>query len=235
MAAKAPIDPVADLHRRLARRPGKATVHRWWLDHGLGAHPAVVGKRVALALIEQRGAEDKLAGVLVLHELLADHLRTSDLAIFERLFRDGHLEDGAIVDAFGVQVLGTLLHRVRGRAEVARALATWRNADTCWQRRAACAAMTALAPHGDGALPGLAQLIFTMCSAIVWSPDRTDQTAVGWLLRELSRGEPTRVEGFVRRHARFMSRECVRLAAEKLARKKDVLEHWKRATSLRRS
>jgi 3-methyladenine DNA glycosylase AlkD len=235
MAAKAPLDPVADLHRRLARRPGKPTVHRWWLDHGLAAHPAVVGKRIALALIEQRGTEDKLAGVLVLHELLADHLRTTDLPAFERLFRDGHLDDGAICDAFGVQVLGTLLSRVRGRAEVARALATWRNADSCWQRRAACAAMTALAPHGDGALGGLAQLIFTMCSAIVWSPDPTDQTAVGWLLRELSRGEPTRVEGFVRRHARFMSRECVKLAIEKLGKKQELLAHWKRATSLRRS
>jgi 3-methyladenine DNA glycosylase AlkD len=124
---------------------------------------------------------------------------------------------------------------VRGRADVARILASWRNADSPWQRRAACAALTALAPQGDGALPGLAQLIFQMCSAIVWSPDRIDQTAVGWLLRELSRGEPTRVEAFVRRHARFMSRECARLAVEKLARKKELLDHWKRATSLRRS
>jgi 3-methyladenine DNA glycosylase AlkD len=235
MAAKAPIDPVADLHRRLARRPGKATVHRWWDDHGLAAHPAAVGKRVAFALIEQRGTDDKLAGVLVLHELLGDQLRTADLAAFEALFAAGHLEDGAVVDAFGVQVLGTLLQRVRGRAEVVRALASWRNAESPWQRRAACAALTALAPQGDAALPGLAQLIFQMCSAIVWSPDRIDQTAVGWLLRELSRGEPTRVEAFVRRHARFMSRECARLAVEKLARKQELLVHWMRATSLRRS
>ena len=235
MAAKAPIDPVADLRRRLARRPGKATVLRWWDDHGLAAHPAAVGKRIAFALIEQRGADDKLAGVLVLHELLGDQLRTADLAAFEKLFGPGLLDDGAVVDAFGVQVLGTLLLRVRGRADVARALATWRSADSPWQRRAACAALTALAPQGDGALPGLAQLIFQMCSAIVWSPDRIDQTAVGWLLRELSRGEPTRVEAFVRRHARFMSRECARLAVEKLARKKELLDHWKRATSLRRS
>jgi 3-methyladenine DNA glycosylase AlkD len=235
MAAKAPIDPVADLHRRLARRPGKPTVLRWWDDHGLAAHPGAVGKRIAFALIEQRGADDKLAGVLVLHELLGDQLRTADLAAFEKLFVHGHLEDGAVVDAFGVQVLGTLLSRVRGRADVARILATWRNADSRWQRRAACAALTALAPQGDAALPGLAQLIFQMCSAIVWSPDRVDQTAVGWLLRELSRGEPTRVEAFVRRHARFMSRECARLAVEKLARKKELLDHWKRATSLRRS
>jgi 3-methyladenine DNA glycosylase AlkD len=74
-----------------------------------------------------------------------------------------------------------------------------------------------------------------MCSAIVWSPDRIDQTAVGWLVRELSRAEPTRVEAFVRRHARLMSRECARLAVEKLANKQELLAAWKRATSLRRS
>jgi 3-methyladenine DNA glycosylase AlkD len=234
MAAKAPMDPVADLRRRLARRPGKPTVRRWWADHGFAAHPAAVGKRIAVALIEQRGTAAKLAGIFVLHELLGDQLRATDVPSFERLFASAHLEDGAVVDAFGVQVLGTLLHRVRGRAEIARMLATWRNAGSPYQRRAACAALTALAPHGDGALPGLAQLIFGMCAAIVWSPDRVDQTAVGWLLRELSRGEPTRVEAFVRRHARFMSRECARLAVEKLARKKELLAHWKRATSLGR-
>lgn len=237
MAAKAPMDPVADLRKRLARRPGAggALIRAWWADHGLAAHPAAVGKRVALALIEQRAAAAKLAGIQVLSGLLGDQLRAADLAAFERLFAGGHLGDGALVDAFGVQVLGTLLQRVRGRAEICRALATWRNAETPWQRRAACAALTTLAPLGDTALPGLAQLIFTMCSAIVWSPERADQTAVGWLVRELSRAEPTRVEAFVRRHARFMSRECVRLAVEKLANKHELLAAWKRATTLRRS
>src|SRR3954449_10939887 len=170
MAAKAPMDPVADLHRRLARRAGKPTpsrptatrgwtaagkptVERWWADHGFGAHPAAVGKRIALALIEQRAAIDKLAGIHVLADLLGDQLRATDLDSFDRLFDAGHLEDGALCDAFGVQVLGTLVQRVRGRADIARVLATWRNADTPWQRRAACAALTTLAPQGDAALP----------------------------------------------------------------------------------
>jgi 3-methyladenine DNA glycosylase AlkD len=130
-----------------------------------------------------------------------------------------------------------MLLRVRGRAEVARALACWCTAETTAQRRAACVAFTVLAPQGDGALAGLARLIFTMCSTVLWSIEPGDQTAVGWLLHELSRGEPTRVEAFVRRHARFMSRECVRHAVEKLAtaRQTDLLTHWRRATSLARS
>jgi 3-methyladenine DNA glycosylase AlkD len=125
---------------------------------------------------------------------------------------------------------------VRGRGDIARTLATWRNSEIMWQRRAACVAFTAVAPQGDAALPQLAQLIFTVCSTVVWSVERVDQTAVGWLLRELSRAEPTRVEAFVRRHARFMSRECVRQAIEKLpaARQNDLIAHWRRATTLSR-
>lgn len=241
MAAKArlALDPVADLSRRLARRRAaspRACILTWWTDHGLGEHPPVVGKRIALALLEHTRADARQAGIVVLHELLTEHLRVSDLPSFEAMFARGALADGSLVDSFGVKVLGTMLHRVRGRGEVARGIAAWRSADTMWQRRAACVAFTAVAPQGDAALPGVVQLIFTLCSTVVWSPESVDQTAVGWLLRELSRAEPTRVEAFVRRHARFMSRECVRQAIEKLpaARHGELLEHWNRATMLRK-
>lgn len=246
MAAKPrpALDPVADLGKRLARsaravaEPAtlRTLVTRWWNEQGLAEHPPAVGKRIACALLEQPRSDCKHAGVVVLVELLAEHLRMSDLPAFERLFAAGALTDGSVVDWFAVKVLGTMLLRVRGRAEVARALASWRNAESIWQRRAACVAFTVVAPQGDAALPGLAQQIFTLCSAVVWSTDRLDQTAVGWLLRELSRAEPTRVEAFFRRHARFMSRECARQAIERLpaARHKDLLAHWKRATTLQR-
>jgi 3-methyladenine DNA glycosylase AlkD len=241
MGAKArlPLDPVADLKHRLAQRSSRAIrgcVLAWWRDHELGDCPAVVGKRIARALIEQRPLEPKLAGIFVLHELLADHLRAADLDTFEALFAAGHLDEPTLVDAFALRVLGALLHRVRGRAEVARALAQWRTADTIWQRRAACVGFTALAPQGETALPGLGQLVLSTCATVVWSHERFDQTAVGWVLRELSRAEPARVDAFVTRYARLMSRECARLAVERLAvpRRKELLAHHQRCTTPKR-
>jgi 3-methyladenine DNA glycosylase AlkD len=234
--SRALLDPVADLRRRLRRgRQLRAIVHRWWNDHALAGHPATVGKRIALALLEQRPAELKRAGMLVLEELLADHLRASDLPVFARLFGDGQLADWETVDAFAARVLGTLLHRVRGRGEVARALAQWRGAETAWQRRAACVAFTQLAPQGDAALPGLSQLVLATCGYVLWSHERIDQTAAGWLLRELSRAEPARVEVFFRRHARLMSRECARAAVARLPwpRQRELLAHHRRATTIR--
>ncbi len=228
---RVPLDPVADLKRRLARTPLRAAIRAWWADHGLADHPATVGKRIAMCLLEQRMTPHKLAGVLVLHEL-GDQLRVADLDPFARLFDDGHLADREVVDPFATKVLGALLARPTGRSEVAKQLAGWRTAETPWQRRAACLAFTTLAA-GDGQI---VQPILTLCSAVVWSHERLDQTAVGAVLRELSRSEPGRVEAFVRRYALLMSKECARVATAKYstAKRTELLAHHRRATSLRR-
>ena len=258
---RAPLDPVADLKRRLARSATdqarsfwtrylrgaarfrgvpmakvRSTVHTWWRDHGFPDHPAAVGKRIALALIAQRMTEDKLAGILVLDEILGDQLRATDLDDFAQLFADGHLADWNVTDWFAIKVLATLLARDAGRADVARALARWRDADTTWQRRAGCVAFVKLAPAGDRALPGLVDLVLTTCATVVWSHERFDQTAVGWVLRELSLGAPDRVASFFRKHAQLMSKECARYAVAKLPppQRAALLAHHKRATTLRR-
>lgn len=240
---RAPIDPVADLRRRLVR-VGRAPlplakirgcVRLWWRDHDLEDHPATVGKRIATVLIEQRSPVHKLAGILVL-EQLGDQLRATDLTAFARLFGGEQLAAFDVVDRFATCVLGALLEREPGQVDVARALASWRSADTGWQRRAACVAFTRIAANLDSAVPGLASMILSVCATVVWSIERCDQTAVGWVLRELARAEPDRVEAFVIRHARLMSRECARLAITTLPtdRRSDLLAHHSRATTLRR-
>ena len=233
-------DPIVDLRRRLGREPRtqakvRSIVRAWWSDHGFAEHPASVGKRVALALLECRALEDKLAAIIVLTELLGDQLRTSDLPGFARLFAAGHLEDPVVIDLFAVKVLGTLLDREAGRAEAIRALTAWRTAETCGQRRAACVAFTRLAPRGDQ-VPGLTEAILVVCATVVWSHERLDQTAVGWVLRELSRAQRVSVEAFVRRYARLMSKECARQAVGTLpaASRTELMIHHRRATTIRR-
>ncbi len=217
------LDPVADLVRRL-RRGGalRPCVRRWWRDHGFAAHPAAVGSCVALALLEQRRVDAKLAGMVILGELI--ELRATDVPAFARVFDGGHLDDLALVDRFAARVLGPLLART---TDAALAVARWRDADTIAQRRAAC---LALATRAD---PMLADVILGVCRTVVWSHERGDQTAVGALLRALSAVEPLRVEAFFRRHARLMSRECARLAVGKLPSRTALLAHHRRATSLR--
>ncbi len=240
---RAPLDPVADLRRRLARLGRgplplakiRACVRTWWRDHELDDHPATVGKRIAVVLIEQRSAAHKLAGILVL-EQLADQLRAPDVTAFARLFGGDHLAAFDVVDRFATCVLGAMLEGSSVQVDVAHALASWRSAETGWQRRAACVAFARIAANGNSSIPGLASMILALCAAVVWSIERCDQTAVGWVLRELARVEPERVETFVLRHARLMSRECARLAVTTLPtdRRTELLAHHTRATTLRR-
>jgi hypothetical protein len=86
-------------------------------------------------------------------------------------------------------------------------------------------------------MPGLCDLIFKICGTVVWSHERSDQTAVGWVLRELSCAEPGRVEMFFRRYALLMTKECARSAVSKLRPdlRVELLALHKRATSLRLS
>jgi len=125
---RVPLDPVADLKRRLARYRGapiakvRSCVRGWWTDHDFDKCPASIGKRIAIAMIEQRMIEDKLAGISILQDLLGDQLRVTDLSSFAQLFEDGHLSDAVVVDWFTSKVLVTLLDRSAGRTDVAKQL-----------------------------------------------------------------------------------------------------------------
>lgn len=233
-------DPIADLHRRLGRgtRPKaklRAIVRAWWSDHGFADHPASVGKRIALALLERKAIEDKVAAIIVLGELLGDQLRTADLTTFARAFARRHLEDEVVVDAFATTVLGALVEREPGRADAIRSLTQWRTAETVWQRRAVCIALARLAPQGDG-IPGITDAILLVCSTVVWSHQPLDQSAVGSVLRELARAEPVCVEAFFRRYARLMSKPCARqvVAGLALTMRTELMAHHRRVTTIRR-
>jgi CBS domain-containing protein len=73
-----------------------------------------------------------------------------------------------------------------------------------------------------------------LCAAVVWSPGH-DQMAVGAALRELGRASPARVEAFVRKHARFMSKECARASVARLSAsvRAELIAHHKRAKTAR--
>jgi hypothetical protein len=222
--ARVSLDPVADLGRRLARRR-RNQVHRWWRDHGLGDHPAAVGKRVALALIEQSRGDLKRAGIRVLAELLADQLRYADLAGFARLFERGHLGELAIVDRFCAAVLEPMIAGAPNRGDIARAIAGWRESEQAMQRRAACVAFVGAARGGESI-----ELVLAVCAHVVWSHEACNQSGVGRLLGALGCAAPDRAAAFFRRHARLMSRDCARRATAPLANRAELLAHHRRAT-----
>jgi 3-methyladenine DNA glycosylase AlkD len=112
-------------------------------------------------------------------------------------FDRGHVDDWSTCDWYCVKVLGRFVERGEDRRERAEAIAAWRVAPTLWQRRAAVVSFVNLAPRGERFFEGFPDLLLAVCLANVADPARFSQTSAGWLLRELSRAEPDRVQAFL--------------------------------------
>ncbi len=189
-------------------------VHVWHADHDLDAAEL---RAASLTLLAGPVAEDKLAGILIMQELLlpADQLKASrDLPQIASVFDAGHVADWNTTDWLCVRVLGPLIEK-DGRA-TAELIARWSEARGLWRRRAAAVAFVPLAGRGDAVFPGLADLVLGVCARNVTDRERFAQTGVGWVLRELSDAVPDAVYSFVQDHNSQMSREAVRMASARL-------------------
>ena len=160
----------------------RTAVHRWHraeVDPRLSPDEQV---ELALALLRQATTEEKLAGMLLLQEILlpAGAIRWQrELPRFAALFHEGFLYDWNVCDWFCVKVLGPLI--AEEGMPCAEAIAVWREAENLWQARASLVAFVPVADQAD-----YYPLLEQGCRTLIRRPERFAKTAVGWLLRELS-------------------------------------------------
>lgn len=190
-------------------------VHSTWRTAGVDQLDPELQIELALAQFAEPYCEDKLAGILALSELLLDDLTLEHVPALARPFERRHIEDWNTCDWYCVKVLGRFVARGQDQRRRAESIAEWRHAPTLWQRRAAAVTFVDLAPRGDRFFDGFTDVLLTVCAGNLADPARFSQTSVGWLLRELSRGEPARVQAFVDEHGASMTPEA-RNAATKL-------------------
>ena len=168
-------------------------------------------RELAFALLRERYEEDKLAGVLLLAERLLDTLSAADLPQLAEPFEDGAIGDWSVCDWFAVKVLAPLVKR--DGETFARPLAAWSESGPLWKRRAPAAAFATPAAKPEP-FAGFTELCLEVCAALARDEQRFAQTAIGWLLRELSKQRPGEVRAFV--EARALSTEARRMALAKL-------------------
>jgi len=179
--------------------------------------PLDTQRHLALSLMRERHAEDKLAGILYLQEVLLPRGALhwpQDVPRFAALFQEGYIYEWNTCDWFCVKVLGPLVQR-EGEP-CARAISEWRTGENLWQRRAAGVAFVNLAKEGDGNFPGFSGMLLETCAAILKYPERFAQTGAGWVLRELSLAEPEQVTSFVETQIHRFSSEALGKAVAKL-------------------
>jgi 3-methyladenine DNA glycosylase AlkD len=194
----------------------RAAVHAWWREDGPSALAVPAQKALALELFDGAFCEDKLAGTLVLQELLLGRLALQDVKRLGALFDRGRIADWNTCDWFCVKVLGNLVARDLPSRDLADAIASWRTARTLWQRRAANVAFVNLARRGEANFEGFTALMLDTCAVTVRSPERFAQTGVGWLLRELAEADRGAVLAFADEHLGVLSREAMRYAVERM-------------------
>jgi 3-methyladenine DNA glycosylase AlkD len=196
--------PMADIRR---------AIHGW-----AGDAPAAAQREAAFDLLTRSVAEEKLAGILIMQELLlpaGEFDSERDLARLARVFDRGHLWEWNTTDWLCVRVLGPSIE-AGGRPTAAR-IAAWVDAPGLWRRRAGAVAFVPVASRGDELFEGLVDMVLEICRVLVADHERFAQTGVGWVLRDLSDATPDRVYDFVSSHRDEMSREAVRMAAARLS------------------
>ena len=196
----------------------RAAVREWFDDNDLVKLPRDERINLAWELLRRKLAEDKLAGILLMQEILLparDIDWPTDLAAIVSLFDEGHIADWSTCDWLCVRVLGPLADQ-QGE-QCAREIASWSTTANLWRRRAAGVAFVNIARRDPEPFPGFRHMLLNVCNDTVRSTERFAQTGTGWVLREISKVEPDVVVDFVEAHVNVMSREGVRYATAKLS------------------
>lgn len=195
------------------RMPGiRSAVTEWATAHSLPGDDAVEAKKVAYSLFEGKFEEEKLAGVLFLHEFVqADGmLDVEDVEDLGRLFDGGGISDWNCCDWFCVKVLATLVEK-EGAVVVER-VAGWCTARNLWRARSSVVGLLGIVKEGEGR-----EVVLGCCRVVGRREERFAKTSVGWALREMGKYDEKAVMGFLDGHVGVLSVESVKNATKGLS------------------
>ncbi|MDQ7065389.1 MAG: DNA alkylation repair protein [candidate division KSB1 bacterium] len=153
----------------------------WHKSHGIDQWPLEEQLELALTFFKQPVAEDKLAGILFIQLFLYHKLPWQKaLPRYEALFQNEWIFDWNICNWFCVRVLGPTI-RKHGEAW-ARAIAAWKEAHNLWQARSSVVPFVVLTSQSK-----YYPYIHDACAALIQREERFAKTAVGWILRDISK------------------------------------------------
>jgi len=175
----------------------------WYITEGIGSLEPEVQLELALSFFDEDFAEEKLAGILFLQLYLYDRFDFAFLLKrFESLFAQGLIYDWNICDWFCVRVLGPMIEK--HGMKCALGISKWATASNVWLVRCSVVAFANIAKNGD-----FTDILIESSQKLITREERFAKTAVGWILRELSRKEKVTVANFIRDHLNDFSKESL--------------------------
>jgi 3-methyladenine DNA glycosylase AlkD len=196
----------------------RSTVHTWVADYNLG-HALRPDERFNLVakLVRQRHTEDKLAGILLLDEVLipAGEINAQrDVPEIAGWFDEGHLADWNIVDWTCVKALNSLVAAEGG--EAGKRILSWCHADCLWRARASVVTFANVTSAAETLFPGFRESFLAACGTVLQRPERFAKTGVGWALRGIGEVDPKRLDAFIDENLGLFSIEALRNAVKRL-------------------
>ena len=167
---------------------------------------------LALALFHERHTEEKLAGTLLLQEILlpAGVINCErDVDRFADLFASDSIYDWNVCDWFCVKMLGPLI-QTQGEP-CATCISEWRSVENLWQARASLVAFVPVAK--DSTYYGLVK---ESCQVLIRREERFAKTAVGWILRDISKYDESFIREVIEENIADFSTESLRNATKYL-------------------
>jgi 3-methyladenine DNA glycosylase AlkD len=186
----------------------RSTLRSWHEEHISTALELDQQMDLALELFQEKYTEDKLAGTLFLGEILLPKeaiQRPRDVERFSILFNAGYIYDWNVCDWFCVKVLGPLIEA--GGETWVDDISAWRNAENLWLARASLVPFTKVAGNENYYLT-----IRSSCAVVIQRQERFAKTAVGWILRDISKHDQDFVELFIQENLVHFSAESLRNA-----------------------
>ncbi len=178
-------------------------VSQWRADEAIDRLPLGKQTEIACDLLREKKAEDKLAGILYIQKYLSGRVEAGILLRnFNVLYSQEAFCNWSTTDWFCVRVLDPLI--MRSEDTVAREIGSWYKSGNLWQRRSSVVSFRGSA-KGNRHLA----IIKRNIASLVKEDERFIQTAIGWLISDLSRHYPGKASDIVSRHFPDLSYEVI--------------------------
>lgn len=178
-------------------------LHDWYKNNHIENINLNSQVKLALAFFKESYAEDKLAGILFLQGYLYKKIHWKVvIPKYAKLFENGDIYDWNVCDWFCVRVLGPMIKE--NGIPCAQAVAKWSSSTNVWQARASLVAFVNLTKEAK-----FIPVILGSCDVLIKREERFTKTAVGWILRELSKSNKELVVSFVEKNKSHFSKETL--------------------------
>lgn len=192
-------------------------INSWRKREGIDKLSSSCQLQIAGLLIQQTYAEDKFAGTLMIQKFLLAEIEL-DILIeeFEKLFTEGHFYDWSTTDWFCIRVLAGLIN-IHNRKAIT-AITKWYKAKDLWQRRASMVPLRTCTTRKE-----YIPVIERQIKRLVKQEERFIQTAIGWVIADLSKHFPKQAAQIVETHLVHLSMEVIRRHSKHLPRHKEYI------------